>query len=130
MSYREELEQRMKRFALRVLRFVTTFPPSRAADVVGYQLAKASTSVGANYREAGRAESRADFMHKMAIVEKEASEAQYWLELCVETPIGEPNEARALHIEATELLAIVTSSNKTAKSRDKQPVRDSSRRSD
>lgn len=126
MSYRGEMEQRTKRFALRVLRFVTTFPPNRAADVVGYQLAKASTSVGANYREAARAESHADFMHKMAIVEKEASETQYWLELCVETPIGDPNEAKALHAEATELLASVTSSNKTAKSRGKQPVRDSS----
>lgn len=126
MSYRGEMEQRTKRFALKVLRFVTTFPPNRAADVVGYQLAKASTSVGANYREAGRAESRADFMHKMAIVEKEAGETQYWLELCVETPVGDPNEAKTLHAEATELLAIVTSSNKTAKNRGKQPVRDSS----
>ena len=111
------MEQRTKRFALRVIRFVAGFPANRAADVLGYQVTKASTSVGANYREAGRAESRADFIHKMAIVEKEASENQYWLELCVEAPIGSPAEAQALYDEASELLAIITASNKTAKSR-------------
>lgn len=115
MTNRVEMEQRTKRFALRILRFVSAFPSNRAADVVGYQLAKAGTSVGANYREAGRGESRADFIHKMAIVEKEASEMQYWLELCVETPIGPADEAKALLEEASQLLAIVTASNRTAK---------------
>ncbi len=115
MTDRAEMEQRTKRFALRVLRFLAGFPSNRAADVVGYQLAKASTSVGANYREAGRGESRADFIHKMGIVEKEASEVQYWLELCVEAPIGPPVEANALLDEASQLLAIVTASNRTAK---------------
>ena len=116
MTDRVEMEQRTKRFALRVLRFVAGFPANRAADVVGYQLAKAGTSVGANYREAGRAESRADFIHKMSIAEKEASEMQYWLELCVETPIGPTAEAKILLDEGTQLLAIITASNKTAHS--------------
>ncbi len=115
MTDRAEMELRTRRFGLRVLRFVAGFPANRAADVVGYQLAKAGTSVGANYREAGRGESRADFIHKMSIVEKEASETQYWLELCVEVPIGSPSEAAALLDEATQLLAIVTASNRTAR---------------
>jgi four helix bundle protein len=69
-----ELEKRTKRFALRVISFVTTLPKGKAGDVVGYQMVKAGTSVGANYREANRAESRNDFIHKIGIVEKEAAE--------------------------------------------------------
>jgi len=76
-----ELERRTKAFALRVIHFVGGLPRSRIADVVGYQLAKAGTSIGANYCEANRAESRNDFIHKIGIVEKEAAETQYWLAL-------------------------------------------------
>ena len=114
---RKELEQRTKDFALRVVRFVAGLPKNKVSDVLGYQLLKAATSVGANYREAGRAESRADFLHKMAIVEKEASETQYWLELCRDAPLGSPAEVATLYNESGQLLAIFTASNKTAKSR-------------
>ena len=114
---RAELEKRTKEFSLQVVRFVAGLPKNKVADVLGYQLLKAATSIGANYREAGRAESRADFLHKMAIVEKEASETQYWLELFKEAPLGEPTEVATLYDEATQLLAIFTASNKTAKGR-------------
>ncbi len=114
---REDLEKRTKDFALMVVRFVANLPKSKVSDVLGYQLLKAATSIGANYREAGRAESRADFLHKMAIVEKEASETQYWLELLRDVPLGEPTEVAVLYDEATQLLAIFTASNKTAKAR-------------
>ncbi len=114
---RGEMERRTKDFALRVIRFVATLPATQVGNVVAYQLVKASTSVGANYREAGRAESRADFIHKMKIVEKEVGEAGYWLELCVEAPLGSPKEAASLRAEASELLAIIAQSNITARSR-------------
>ena len=112
---RAELEARTKRFAIRVIKFVAALPKNRVADVIGYQLVKAGTSVGANYREAGRAESRNDFIHKVAVVEKEASETQYWMELCDEAGIGDEGDRRWLLQESGELLAIFTSSGKTAK---------------
>jgi len=114
---RAELEKRTREFAIRVVQFVADLPKNRVADVVGYQLLKAATSIGTNYREAGRAESRADFIHKMALVEKESSETQYWLELCRDVPLGDPTEVAALYDEATQLLAIFTASGKTAKQR-------------
>src|SRR5215813_5832557 len=76
-----ELEKRTKHFAISVIKFAATLPANKIGDVIGYQLVKAGTSVGANYREANRAESRNDFIHKIGIVEKEASESQYWLEV-------------------------------------------------
>ena len=79
---KRELETRTKQFALRIIAFAATLPPTKVGDIVTYQLVKAGTSVGANYREANRAESRNDFIHKLAIVQKELSESQYWLELC------------------------------------------------
>jgi len=71
-----ELEQRTKRFALRVIGFVVELPNSRVTNVLGHQLLKSGTSMGANYREANRAESRNDFIHKIGIVEKEGAETQ------------------------------------------------------
>lgn len=112
-----ELERRTKTFALRIVRFVAELARGKVADVIGYQLLKAGTSIGANYREANRAESRADFVHKIGIVEKEAAETQYWLELCDEAAVGDAGERRWLLGEATELLAIFTTTGKTAKRR-------------
>ena len=76
-----ELEKRIKIFALKIIQFVANLPKNKITDVLGYQLLKAGTSIGANYREANRAESRKDFIHKIGIVSKESSETQYWLEL-------------------------------------------------
>jgi len=112
---KEELEQRTLEFALRVIRFVSTFPHTTVADVLGRQLLKAGTSIGANYREANSAESRSDFIHKIAISAKEAAETVYWLALCKLAPLGEPTECAWLMAEAKELLAIFTRSGKTAK---------------
>ena len=92
-------------------------PKSNVSSVLGYQLLKSGTSIGANYREANRSESRNDFIHKMAIVEKEAAESAYWLELVEESDIGDPSERRWLLKECGELLAIFTAAGKTAKSR-------------
>lgn len=114
---KEELERRTKAFALRVIRFVGGLPKNKVSDVLGYQLLKAGTSIGANYREANRAVSRNDFINKIGIVEKEAAETQYWLELFDEADIGDPDERRWLLKEAGELVAIFTSVGKTTKSR-------------
>jgi len=102
-------------FALRIIEFAATLPPTRVGDIVTYQLVKAGTSQGANYREANRAESRKDFIHKLAIVQKELSETQYWLELCEGAKLGHGAQRRWLLQEAGELLAIFTSSARTAK---------------
>ena len=110
-----ELEKRTKQFALRIIAFAATLTIGRIGDVIRYQLVKAGTSVGANYREANRAESRNDFIHKVAIVEKEASESQYWLEICDEASFGNAEQRKWLLQEAGELLAIFTSAGRTAK---------------
>lgn len=114
---RQELEKRTKGFALRIIKSVEGMPKSKATDVVGYQLLKAGTSIGANYREANRAESHDDFIHKIGIVEKEASESQYWLEVINEADLGDEEEREWLMRESDELLAIFTAMGKTAKSR-------------
>ena len=114
---RNELEGRTREFALRIVRFVGGLPKNRVADVLGHQLLRSGTSIGANYREANRAESRNDFIHKIAVVEKEASETQYWLELLQAADLGDAEERRWLLSESAELLAIFTASGKTAKAR-------------
>src|SRR5438552_15750625 len=97
----KDLEQRTKRFGLAVIKFCSALPRSREADVLGRQLLRSGTSIGANYREANRGVSRADFAHKIGTVQKEASETQYWLELFIESGIA--NEiASALFPDATE----------------------------
>ena len=110
-----ELEKRTKQFALRIIAFAATLQVGKTCDVIRYQLVKAGTSVGANYREANRAESRNDFIHKIGIVEKEASESQYWLEICDEAKFGDAQQREWLLQESGELLAIFTSSGRTAK---------------
>src|SRR5437764_7438785 len=81
----EDLKQRTKSYALRVIRLVESLPTSRTADVIGKQLLRAGTAVGANYRAARRSRSPADFIAKLGIVEEEADECLYWMELLVES---------------------------------------------
>ncbi len=114
-----ELERRTKAFAVKVVGFVGALPRNRLSDTLGTQLLKSGTSIGANYREANRAQSRSDFIHKIALVEKEAAETQYWLELFDETGIGNSQDRHWLLQESTSLLAIFTTIGKTAKSRRK-----------
>ena len=116
---KKELEKRTKEFALEVIKFVADLPKNKITNVLGYQLLKCGTSIGANYREANRAQSHQDFIHKIAIVAKEASETQYWLELFDAINMGDPTRRSWLLQESAELLAIFTSIGKTAKSRKK-----------
>jgi four helix bundle protein len=103
-----ELEKRTLAFAVAMLRFAETLPATTAARVVTSQMLRAATSIGANYREANRAESEADFIHKVALALKEAAETEYWLQLCAATRLGADGSAQTLHGEAGELIAILT----------------------
>ena len=110
---KRQLEKRTKDFALRIIQFVSKLPKNKVSDVMGYQLLKSGTSIGANYREANRSSSKADFIHKISIIEKEAAETQYWIELFDETNLGNPQERQLLITKVGELLAIFTSICKT-----------------
>jgi len=112
-----ELERRTKGFSLNLIRFLQSLPKNYLGETLGRQLLKSGTSIEANYREANRAESKADFIHKLAIVEKEASETLYWLELMLEGEIGANQEAIRLIQEAKQLLAIFTAAGRTSKGR-------------
>jgi four helix bundle protein len=83
-----ELELRTKRFALAVIELIGRLPKSKTTDVLGHQLLKSGTSIGANYRKAVRAQSRDDFIHKISICEKGAAEREYWLELLLESNVA------------------------------------------
>src|SRR3989338_138558 len=111
----EELKQRTKTFGLNVIRLVEGLPSSRTADVIGRQLTRSAASVGANYRAACRARSQADFVSKIGMVEEEADESGYWLELLCETKIARNDVVANLLKEAGELTAIFAASEKTAK---------------
>jgi len=112
-----ELESRTKEFPIRIVRFVTEVPKGKVTDTLGIQLLRAGTSIGANYREANRAQSRNDFIHKIALVEKEAGETQYWLEIFEELRMGNTDDRQWLLRESNSLIAIFTSIGKTSKSR-------------
>jgi len=120
MMDKQELESRTKRFAVNVIRFVDGFRSSAAGQVIGSQLLKSGTSIGANYRAANRAFSRRDFIQKIAVAEKEASETAYWLEICSETSLGGNDVCSELVTEAGELLAIFTSIGRSVRANDRE----------
>ena len=111
----EELKARTKSFALRVIKLVDAMPRSLAAQVIGKQLLRSATSVGANYRAACRAQSHAEFAAKLSIVVEEADETVYWLELLRESRLLKPERLAKILKEANELVAIAVASRKTAK---------------
>ena len=111
-DFARNLEERTKRFALRILRLSATLPKLPEALVVRNQLTKSGTSVGANYREANRARSKADFVNRIKICESEASETQYWLELIIAAGWLPTEKTAAAHEECSELLALFTSIGK------------------
>lgn len=110
-----ELEGRTKDFAVQIIFLTRSFPKSVDGIEVGRQLLRAASSIGANYREANRAESRRDFIHKVGIAEKEAAETGYWLELCTGASIGAKDQVATLLKESCELLAILTTIGRKAK---------------
>jgi four helix bundle protein len=114
-SRQEELRARTKRFALRIIRLFQRLPRSPEAQILGKQLLRSGTSVGANYRAAGRARSKAEFSSKIGIVVEEADETVFWLECQVETGIIKEELLQDLLKEANELVAILSFASYRAK---------------
>ncbi len=110
-----DLRVRTKNFALRVIRLVDSLPNKRSCNVIGNQLLRSATSVGANYRSACRGRSNAEFCSKMGIVEEEADESAYWLELLAESDLVKPARLKDLLAEANEIVAMVVASIRTAR---------------
>ena len=106
-------KRRTKSLALRVIRLCGALPSHGAGQVIGRQLLRCGTSVGANYRAACRARSRADMAAKLAIVEEEADETLYWLELLVESELLPAPRVAELHRETNEILAMAIASRRT-----------------
>ncbi|OQA27900.1 MAG: hypothetical protein BWY57_03579 [Betaproteobacteria bacterium ADurb.Bin341] len=118
-EFKKELEQRTKRFAVDLVNWLDTLPERRAVNVLVYQLAKSGTSIGGNYREANRAESKNDFSHKIGIVEKESNETVYWFEILLESRLlsAEQKETgKPLYTEAVELLKLFSSISRSSRS--------------
>ena len=110
-----DLNKRTKAFALRILKLVDALPKTTAGRTLSSQIVRSATSVAANYRAACRAKSIADFIAKMGIVEEEADETLFWLELLEESELVPAAKLTAIKQEANELIAITVASIKTAR---------------
>jgi len=111
----QELKKRTFQFGVRVITAVEALPRSQTGQILGRQLLRAGTSVGANYRAAARARSRADFIAKLGVVEEECDESAYWMEMILARKLLKPKMLSKLLAEANELLAIAVASIKTAR---------------
>jgi four helix bundle protein len=111
---KRELQNRTKQFALRVPKLIDVLPRTAAGRAISNQLVRAATSVGANYRSACRARSRAEFAAKLGIAVEEADESLYWLELVRDGKLVPENKLSLLLKEADELTAILASGRKSA----------------
>jgi len=110
-------KERTKKFALAVVKLVEALPRTRTVDVLGRQLLRAGTSVGANYRAACRGRSASDVVAKSGIVEEDADEAICWMELLADAGVVPAERISALKKEANELVAMTVASIKTLRSR-------------
>jgi four helix bundle protein len=110
-----DMKARTKAFALRAVRLVESLPSKRSAEVIGRQLLRSGTAVGANYRAVRRARSGADFISKLGIVEEEADESSYWLELLAESGLVSTTRLGPLMAECEEITSIIVASIRTAK---------------
>ena len=117
-EFKKELEERTLAFSVRLLDYLDTLPNKKMFWLITDQLGRSGTSIGANYREANRAESKADFVHKIGVVEKECSETVYWLtvlSLLKALPAALMGENDVLLEEANELLSLFSTVNRKAK---------------
>jgi len=110
-------KDRTKKLAVAIIKQVEKLPRSLAADVIGKQVIRSGTSIGANYRAACRAKSTPDMINKMKIVEEESDETQYWLELLVEAGLAPKDQIASLYKETDEILAMTVASIKTLRNR-------------
>jgi four helix bundle protein len=112
----KDLKERTKQFSIDIVKMVSSLTHNATAQILGNQILRSGTSVGANYRAVCRAKSKKDFINKLAIVIEEADETQYWLELLVSSDLIKRENAAKLWKEADELIRIMTSASKTTKS--------------
>ncbi len=112
-----ELKQRTKAFSLRVLKLIDSLPESRSSRILANQLGRCGTSVGANYRAACRSRSAAEMISKLSVVEEEADESKFWIELIEEHGLRTRRQVEALAREADELTAIMVASRRTMQQR-------------
>ena len=110
-----QFKNRTKAFAIDVIQFIKSLPRTNSSMIIGKQLFRCATSVGANYRSACRARSRADFIAKMGIVEEECDESMYWMELLIDINEADPKFVGDLIREADEISSMVVASIKTAR---------------
>jgi four helix bundle protein len=111
----QELRERTKTFALRVIKMSDVLPRTRAANVITNQILRSATSMAANYRAAGRARSKAEFIAKLRVVLEEADETVFWLEMLTDAGIVSNEKMRDLLGEANQLMLIFSASRRTAK---------------
>ena len=114
-EFREGLEDRTARYAVEVFKYLRELPYDVSTKVIAYQLGKSASSIGANYHEANRSESRDDFAHKVAIAVKEANESCYWLKVLMGL-CGSDERLEALSKETVELRNLLQSILKSARS--------------
>lgn len=112
-EFAEQFRNRTKRFVIDVINLYRLLPRSVEAQVIGKQLLRSASSVGANYRAACRGRSQAEFYSKICIVVEEADESLFWLEILVESQVIEQNKVSDLMVEAKEILKVVSSARKT-----------------
>ena len=112
-EFSKEIEKRTRKFAVSIIRLSSALPNTPEGMAVRNQITKAGTSIGANYREANRARSKADFKNKIKICESEGSETQYWLEVIVDVKWLSWKKIKPVYDECSELLAIYTSIGKS-----------------
>jgi len=112
-------KQRTKQLALRFIEIVDALPKNRTADVIGRQLIRSGTSIGANYRAACRGKSTADVIAKLRIVEEEADESAYWMELLIESGLSPGGRLSELLQETNEIIAMTVASIRTLQRRDR-----------
>ncbi len=122
-SKQEELRNRTKRFAIRIVSLFQHLPRTTEAQVLGKQLLRSGTSIGANYRAAGRARSKAECIAKIGIVVEETDESVFWIECLMESGIIAPRLLADLLSEANELLKIFVASQRTARGYIRSPDR-------
>ena len=113
----QEFKNRTKKLALRIISLVESLPNTKSAVVIGNQLLRSGTSVGANYRAACRAKSTADLIHKLSIVEEEGDESLYWMELLVAAKIVGETKLAVLMNDMDEVVSMVVASIKTLRSK-------------
>ena len=112
-EFAKDLEKRTRRFTVQIIRLSMKLPKTPEGMVIRHQITKSASSIGANYREANRSRSKADFRNKIKICESEASETQYWLEVIVETEWLSRDELKKEYNECSELLALFTAIGKS-----------------